>query len=115
MIAKFTNFILDNLIAEGKALPMIVVIEDGGIAAGVRRRQSQDGAANRGGDAGQRRRGRLNFDMPFVKAIINDVIPMVDSTYRTIADRDHRAMAGLPPAHKACGQQIATPVSPWRW
>jgi len=31
-----TNFILDNLIAEGKAKPMIVVMEDGGIAAGMR-------------------------------------------------------------------------------
>ena len=30
-----TNFILDNLIAEGKAKPMIIVMEDGGIAAGM--------------------------------------------------------------------------------
>jgi len=33
--------------------------------------------------------------MPFTTQIISDVIPMVDSTYRTIPDRDHRAMAGL--------------------
>jgi len=33
--------------------------------------------------------------MPFVSTIVNDVIPMIDKTYRTIADRDHRAMAGL--------------------
>ena len=40
-----TNFILDNLIAEGKAKPMIVVMEDGGIAAGMggARRQGAPG------------------------------------------------------------------------
>ena len=35
------------------------------------------------------------LDMPFTKQIITDVIPMVDANYRTIADREHRAMAGL--------------------
>jgi enterochelin esterase family protein len=33
--------------------------------------------------------------MPFTTQIITDVIPMVDANYRTIADREHRAMAGL--------------------
>ena len=33
--------------------------------------------------------------MPFTSQIISDVIPMVDATYRTIPDREHRAMAGL--------------------
>ena len=37
----------------------------------------------------------MNLNMPFTKEIIDDVIPMVDATYRTIPDRDHRAMAGL--------------------
>lgn len=31
----------------------------------------------------------------FEDLMLNDVIPMIDSTYRTIADREHRAMAGL--------------------
>jgi len=31
----------------------------------------------------------------FSKIMINEIIPMIDSTYRTIPDRDHRAMAGL--------------------
>jgi len=35
------------------------------------------------------------LDMPFTRQIISDVIPMVDASYRTIADREHRAMAGL--------------------
>jgi enterochelin esterase family protein len=33
--------------------------------------------------------------MPFTRQIIEDVIPMVDANYRTIPDREHRAMAGL--------------------
>ena len=33
--------------------------------------------------------------MPFVTAVVNDVVPMIDKTYRTIPDREHRAMAGL--------------------
>jgi len=33
--------------------------------------------------------------MPFTSQIINDVVPEIDASYRTIADRDHRAMAGL--------------------
>jgi enterochelin esterase family protein len=33
--------------------------------------------------------------MPFVSTIVNDVIPMIDKTYHTIPDREHRAMAGL--------------------
>lgn len=31
----------------------------------------------------------------FMNTLINDIIPMVDANYRTIADSDHRAMAGL--------------------
>jgi enterochelin esterase family protein len=76
-----TNVILDNLIAEKKAVPMIVVMEDGGITPGM-------GGA-RGGT------GRGQAPMPFVTAVVNDVVPMIDKTYRTIPDRDHRAMAGL--------------------
>jgi len=33
--------------------------------------------------------------MPFVTAVVNDVVPMIDKTYRTIPDSKHRAMAGL--------------------
>jgi enterochelin esterase family protein len=79
------NFILDNLIAQGKAVPMIVVMEDGGIAAIKRLAPS----ATRPGA------GPPKLKMPFTSQIITDVIPMVDSTFRTIPDRDHRAIAGL--------------------
>jgi enterochelin esterase-like enzyme len=74
------NFIMDNLIAEGKAKPMIIVMENGGGSA-----LFAGGRARRGGFG----------DNIFEKILLTEVIPMVDSNYRTLADREHRAMAGL--------------------
>jgi enterochelin esterase-like enzyme len=73
------NFILDNLIADGKAKPMIVVMEKG--------------YATRAGDPvapGGPGRGSA-----FEDVVLKDLIPLVDSTYRTIAQREQRAIAGL--------------------
>lgn len=64
------NFILDNLIAAGKAKSMIVVMDQGYAVAP----------------------GQPNA---FEQVILSDVVPMIDRTYRTIAKRDQRAMAGL--------------------
>jgi enterochelin esterase-like enzyme len=71
------NFILDNLIAEKKAVPMIVVMEKG--------------YATRAGAAGP---GKFDFS-PFEDAVVKDLIPMIDAAYRTKAEREHRAIAGL--------------------
>jgi len=102
------NFILDNLIAEGKAKSMIIVMEDGGIAAGFgggRRRAPAQGAqgqnqgqapaqgANRG--PGQGPGGMASFWDGFGSVIVKDLIPTIDASYRTLNDREHRAMAGL--------------------
>lgn len=76
-----TGFILDNLIAAGKAKPMLVVMDDGGITPGAM--------------SGPRKGGGPMFWDKFSQVLIEDIIPMIDSTYRTIPDRDHRAMAGL--------------------
>ena len=70
------NLIMDNLIADGKARPFIIVMENGG---------------GMGGPGG---RGRFNFGA-FERVLIDDLIPYIDGTYRTIADQPHRAMAGL--------------------
>ena len=77
-----TNFILDNLIAAGKAKPMIVVMPAGHTNAGGGAR----GAAAAGGAP-----PRDEFLDDFVK----DVMPHVEKNYRVIADRAHRAIAGL--------------------
>ncbi len=73
------NFILDNLIAEGKARPMIVVM-----------------------DWGQAPTPDQPIHIPstppppeITAVTINELIPMVDAAFRTIPDREARAMAGL--------------------
>ncbi|MBR1547304.1 MAG: acetyl xylan esterase [Prevotella sp.] len=73
--------IMDNLIASGKAVPMLVVMESGDVKAPFR-----------GGD---NRAGRSQYGASFYKVMINDLIPMIDNRFRTLRDRDHRAMAGL--------------------
>lgn len=77
------DLILDNLIAEGKAKPMIVVM-DKGYAVDPDAPRSQ---------GGQGARGMQNNTLEQV--FIKEIIPTVDKEFRTIADRDHRAMAGL--------------------
>lgn len=75
------NFILDNLIAAGKAKPMIVVMEKG--------------YASRAGEpAVPAERGRGDGGA-FEDVVLKDLIPMIDANYRTHADRNQRAIAGL--------------------
>jgi enterochelin esterase-like enzyme len=77
------NFILDNLIAAGNAQPMIVVMEKGyALRAG-----QQPAPAGPG-------RGRFDFTA-FGDVVVKDLVPLIDATYRTKADRQHRAIAGL--------------------
>jgi enterochelin esterase-like enzyme/lysophospholipase L1-like esterase len=73
--------IMDNLIASGEAVPMIVVMESGDIKAPF------------GG--GDNRQGMSTYGNSFYKVMLNDLIPYIDSNFRTLTDRDHRAMAGL--------------------
>lgn len=83
--------ILDNLIAEKRAEPMLVVMARGyALKPGeepMRMRRP------RGGNAGPPDFSRMFSTLG--KVFINDLIPLIDKTYRTKADRDHRAMAGL--------------------
>ena len=77
------NFILDNLIAAGKAEPMIVVMEKGyATKAGMAGAALTKGSVKGGAGA-------------FADVIRSDLVPLIDATYRTIADREHRAVAGL--------------------
>jgi len=75
------NFILDDLIAAKKAKPMIVVMENGMVAP----RRGADPAG-----PGPSRRNEA-----FGALVIDDLIPMIDASYRTIPGRLHRAIAGL--------------------
>ncbi len=70
------NLILDNLIAAKKAVPMIIVM-DNGYAAKANASATSKSA------------------FPFEEVMINEIIPMIDASFRTLSDREHRAMAGL--------------------
>ena len=101
-----TAQIMDNLIAEGKAVPCIIVMDNG---LNTRRPGEQGGFGGFGGPrpaGGQRpqggpgqggsRRGRFGgFSEGFKNVLFNDIIPMVEKNYRVIADPQHRAYAGL--------------------
>ncbi len=69
------NLILDNLIASKKANPMIVVMDNG--------------------YAYKPQTNTARPESVFEEVAINEIIPMIDSKFRTIANRQHRAIAGL--------------------
>jgi len=70
------GFILDNLLASGKAKPMVVVMPAGHTSA------FRFGGPRPGVDE-------------FAQDFLNDIMPYVEKHYRVYADRQHRAMAGL--------------------
>ena len=83
------NVILDNLIAEGKAMPMLVVMPLGYGAPEFVQRTPQFGSVFR--DAKLRER---NMDR-FRQALLEEVIPAVEAAYHVSGDREKRAIAGL--------------------
>jgi enterochelin esterase-like enzyme len=104
------NIILDNLIAQGKARPMIVVMPNGNATQTVSQgfgfgptpaRQSVQapapppvqaaaapGAAGRGGQP-------QPYAGSYPESLVKDVIPFVEQRFRAIASKDSRAIAGL--------------------
>jgi enterochelin esterase-like enzyme len=86
------NFILDNLVASGSCKPMIVVM-----AYGYARRAGQPAPDLTGKPLGSPEMMKAMQEMAaaFEDDVTQALIPFVDASYRTITDRDHRAMAGL--------------------
>ena len=78
------SFIMDNLIAEKKAAPMLIVMENGMVAPRAA------GAATPGAPGAAPRRNEA-----FADVVVQELVPMIDGAYRTIADQPHRAIAGL--------------------
>lgn len=71
------NFILDNLLTEGKARPMLVVMNDGMVTV-------EDE------DLGRR------LEAPLMeRLLLDDCIPAIEERYRTLPGKENRAMAGL--------------------
>jgi enterochelin esterase-like enzyme len=108
-----TNLILDNLIAEKKITPFIVVMETSAVGtpraivpgppaprpaapaapAGGAPVAGAPGAPAQGAP-GAAPRFRFSFDT-YANVMLNDMIPWVDKNFRTLPDQAHRAMSGL--------------------
>jgi enterochelin esterase-like enzyme len=88
------NLILDNLIAAKKAVPMIIVMDNGYAtkAGQPAPPQTPPAAGGRGAATGGRGAGG---NSAFEEVMIKEIVPMIDAAYRTVANREHRAMAGL--------------------
>ena len=113
------NLIMDNLIAEGKSKPFIIVMTYGMTNEGGRPGQRRPGGgapaggtnqaptvaaapgAGRGTNGPGGGFGRGGFppgfgsNAAFDKVLVNELVPYIDANFRTIANQPHRAMAGL--------------------
>ncbi len=119
------NVIMDNLIAAGKVKPMIVVMPNGNapqiVAQGYgygpiprplpAARGGQPGGGGpgapaaagegRGGASGAAQSGRGRgmmsgpYEGSYPQSLVNEIVPFVDKNYRTIANKNNRAIAGL--------------------
>ena len=97
------NLIMDNLIAEGKAVPFIIVMENSSVnfPRGARpdMRPPRQGVQAGNADSIRKRAGGpmagFNFAGQFEQILIDDLIPYIDNNFRTLTDQPHRAMAGL--------------------
>lgn len=81
--------ILDNLIAQGLAKPMIVVMPNGN---GNEKASQNDMKPL---DVEQSRESVFADAVLFSKSLVEDIIPFIESNFRTYNDKDHRAIAGL--------------------
>jgi enterochelin esterase family protein len=92
MLTGRANYILDNLIAEGRAKPMIIVNPFGyarqGVGTGPEIAAATGPAAPAPGGGGQQ-------NTLFAKDLLNDVVPYVEKNFRVLADADNRAIGGL--------------------
>ena len=111
------NLIMDNLIAEGKSKPFIIVMTYGMTNEGGRPGQRRPGggapaggtnqspavAATPGGGGtnrppggpGRGGFGAFGSNAAFETVLVDELVPYIDANFRTIADQPHRGMAGL--------------------
>src|SRR4029079_17418446 len=92
------NYIMDNLIAEGKAKPMILVMPYGyntvGVGTGTIVLPTAGAGAARAGGAAAAPAGPPPAT-PFINDFLGDLMPWVERTYRTLNTPDNRAIGGL--------------------
>jgi enterochelin esterase-like enzyme len=86
------NFILDNLIAAKSCKPMIVVMAYG---YAHRAGEASVDLFAKGFGSPEMLKAMQDMAAAFEDDVTQSLIPYIDSTFRTLSDRDHRAMAGL--------------------
>lgn len=92
------NYILDNLIATGKAKPMIVVMTNGNAeqsAAVTDWSKEPDASQSFGPGANGSEQEIIDGMTKFPNSLVNDVIPYIEKHYRVIGNTENRAIAGL--------------------
>jgi enterochelin esterase-like enzyme len=87
------NLIMDNLIAESKSKSFIIVMDNGNWQMPEKARNAPMDTAKK--DERPKTWPPIGWADGFMKTLIEDIIPLIDANYRTIADQQHRAMAGL--------------------
>jgi enterochelin esterase-like enzyme len=85
------NVILDNLIADKKIEPLVVVFPNGNATANPDAGGRGGFGGGRGGPGG----GFGGWGKPFENDLLKDIIPYIESHYAVVADREHRAVTGL--------------------
>lgn len=96
-----TNLILDNLIAEGKAKPMIIVMPYGNTSARVSEQTGQP----KPGDPPRESPEALSRAREFEDDLVKNIIPYVEKNYRAIANKESRAIGGF---SRGGGQTLRT-------
>lgn len=97
-----TNLILDNLIADGKAKPMIIVMPYGNPMARI---AEQKGEAKPADNFGRDSEDAMKRAKLFETDVIQNIIPYVEKNYRAVSNRDSRAIGGF---SRGGGQTLRT-------
>ncbi len=87
------NLIMDNLLSKGSAKPFLLVMDNG--TWDMPRRATNAPQDTTKKEERPKTWPHKGWADNFTKTMIEDIIPMIDSCYRTIPDNGHRAMAGL--------------------
>ena len=96
------NLILDNLIAQGKATPMIIVMPNGNVAATI---AEQKGQPKPGDPQGRESADAVTRSKQFEDDLIKNIIPYTEKNYRVVANGENRAIGGF---SRGGGQTLRT-------
>jgi enterochelin esterase-like enzyme len=96
------NLILDNLIAQGKATPMIIVMPNGNVAATI---AEQKGLPKPGDPQGRESADAVARSKQFEDDLVKNIIPYIEKNYRVVANGENRAIGGF---SRGGGQTLRT-------